>query len=168
MKKLLVGILSLLSVLSVYAQKGISQPKNFYIAREVKPPVLNIDKQTLAFEDPSGNNAIDANETCKIRFDVNNSGPGDAIGCIAKVTLSGTTDDITAGNIQINTIPSGETVSVDIPVVSGVGTKDGNVVFTIELTEGQGFGTEPIQLAVNTRVFQAPMLIRKAGEACSL
>ena len=151
------AIFTLLSIVA-FAQSNVSKPKSFYIAKEVKPPVLNIDRLTVLFEEPSGNNAIDANEACKIRFEVKNSGAGDGMGCIAKVSAHGTTDDISFSDIRVNLIPSGATMPVEIPVNSGIGTKDGNVVFTIQLTEAQGFGTEPIQLTVNTRKFQAPML----------
>ncbi len=140
------------------AQENISAPKSFYIAKEVKPPVLNIDRLTVLFEEPSGNNAIDANEACKIRFEVKNTGVGDGMGCIAKVSAQGSTDDISFHDVRVNLIPSGATMPVEIPINSGIGTKDGNVVFTILLTEAQGFGTEPIQITVNTRKFQAPML----------
>lgn len=140
------------------AQNNASKAKDFFIAKEVKPPVLNIDRMSMVFEDPSGNNAIDANESCMIRFDVHNSGSGDGVGCVAKVTANGTSDAISFSNVKINTIPAGKTVQVEIPIKSSMDTKDGNVTFAIELTEAQGFGTEPIHLTVNTRKFQAPLL----------
>lgn len=144
--------------LGTYAQSNVSKPKNFSIAKEVKPPVLNIDRMSMFFEDPSGNNAIDANESCKIRFDVYNSGSGDGVGCMAKVTARGASDAISFSNVKINTIPAGKTVHVEIPIISSMHTKDGNVTFAIELSEAQGFGTDPIHLTVNTRKFQAPLL----------
>lgn len=140
------------------AQNNASKAKDFFIAKEVKPPVLNIDRMSMVFEDPSGNNAIDANEFCKIRFDVTNTGTGDGMGCMAKITAQGTTDDVQFTNVMVNTIPVGKTVPVEIPITSGMNTKDGNIVFSIELTEQQGFGVDPIHLTVNTRKFQAPLL----------
>ena len=156
-KYILTGLLLLLSGLS-YSQTNISKPKNFYIAKELKPPVLNIDRLSIVFDEPSGNNVIDANESCKIKFEVKNSGLGDGMGCVAKVSAHGTTDDISYSDVQINTIPPGTTIPVELPVNAGMETRDGNVVFTIQLTEAQGFSPEPIQLAVNTRKFQSPML----------
>lgn len=140
------------------AQSNVSRPKSFYIAKEVKPPVLNIDRLSMTFEEPSGNNAIDANESCTIRFEVKNSGTGDAMGCIAKLSALGSTDDINFSDVRIDLVPSGETRLIELPVNAGLGTKDGNIVFTIQLTEAQGFNTEPIQMTVNTRQFQSPML----------
>lgn len=140
------------------AQSNMSRPKRFYIAKEVKPPILIIDKMALTLDEPSGNNAIDANESCIIRFNVHNSGAGAGLGCVAKISAQGTTDDINYRDIRLNDIPSGSTVPVEIPIKAGMGTKDGKVEFSIQITEVQGFGTEPIHLTVNSRRFQAPML----------
>lgn len=158
MKTLLAASFLCIIPIVSFAQGNISKPKSFYIAKEVKPPVLNIDRLTMAFEEPSGNNAIDANEVCKIRFEVKNTGAGDGMGCVAKVSAEGSKNDIHYNDIRVNLIPAGATMPVEIPINSGMETKDGNVTFTIQLTEAQGFGTEPIQLTVNTRKFQAPML----------
>ena len=143
---------------SAYAQSGMSRPKSFFITKEIRPPVLDIDHNTIAFIEPSGNNAIDAGETCLIRMEVHNAGSGDGKGCVAKVTAQGATEDIRFNDVPIELIPSGSTVPVEIPVIAGEETKDGNIVFTLQITEAQGFGSEPIQLTVNTREFQAPML----------
>ena len=62
MKRYLLNLILIPSL--VFGQSNISKPKNFYIAKEVKPPVLNIEKASVHFADPSGNNAIDANEHC--------------------------------------------------------------------------------------------------------
>lgn len=158
MKTRAISLCLLFLCCQAFAQHNISKPKSFYIAKEVKPPILNIDRLSVLFEEPSGNNAIDANEVCSIGFDVKNSGTGDGIGCVAKVSAQGTTADINFNDVRLNVIPPGATMHVDIPVNSGMNTKDGNIVFSIQLTEAQGFGTEPIQLTVNTRKFQAPML----------
>lgn len=39
------------------------------------PPVLQIDAETISFEDENGNGKIDANENCHINFDILNVGP---------------------------------------------------------------------------------------------
>lgn len=155
---LFIGGLLFFCIFRTYAQSAVTVPKSFYITREIKPPVLTIDPNSFIFEEPSGNKAIDANEECKIRFDVQNNGPGDGLECIGKITAQGATKDISFGDIMLNTISPGESKSVEIPIKSGMDTEDGNVVFTIQLTEAQGFGTEPIRLTVNTRKFQSPRL----------
>lgn len=142
----------------MFGQSNMSKPKSFYIAKEVKPPVLNFDKTSVHFSDPSGNNAIDANEDCMIRFQIKNTGKGDGMGCYAKLSAIGTTDGLSYHDVRLNTIPAGQTRQVEIPIKAGIGTKNGQVHFTLYIHEGQGFSTEEIQLTVNTREFESPML----------
>lgn len=156
MKKYLLFLALLPGIM--FGQSNISKPKSFYIAKEVKPPILNIDKASVHFFDPSGNNAIDANENCMIRFQIKNSGKGDGMGCYAKLSAIGTTDGLNYRDIRLNTIPAGQTRIVEIPISAGIGTKNGLVNFTVYIYEGQGFSTEEIQLAINTREFESPML----------
>ena len=142
----------------LYGQSNISKPKNFYIAKEVKPPILNIEQGSIHFSDPSGNNAIDANENCYIKFQIKNTGAGDGMGCYAKISAIGTTDGVVFSDLKLNTIPAGQTKLVQIPISAGIGTKNGQINFSITISEAQGFGTEPIQLSVNTRQFESPLL----------
>lgn len=151
-----VFLLSMTLVLS--AQSNVSKPKSFFIAKEVKPPVLSIDANSVRFFDAGGNNAIDANENCAIRFQLTNVGTGEGKECVAVVYASGTTDDVKFENRRLENIPVGKTVDVEIPVIAGMGTKNGRIEFAVEITEVQGFGTEPIHLSVNTREFTPPRL----------
>ncbi len=61
----------------------------YSITREVKPPILNIVEGSLRFIDPGGNNIIDAGETCKLVFSMENTGLGDGIGLTIKVSATG-------------------------------------------------------------------------------
>ena len=138
----------------------MSRPKSFAISssREIRPPVLDIDHNTIRFDDYGGNNAIDAGEFCSIQFEVNNTGSGEGKDCVAKIEAQGTVEDIQFSSIPIGSVPPGASIPLEIPLTAGMGVQDGNVVFTIQIIEAQGFGSEPIQLTVNTREFQAPML----------
>ena len=151
-------LLIFLSPTILMAQSNISKPKSFYIAKEVKPPILNIEHSSIHFVDPSGNNAIDANENCFIKFQIKNSGTGDGMGCYAKIAALGTTDGVIFSDLKINTIPAGQTRQIQIPITAGIGTKNGQINFSITITEAQGFGTDPIQLSINTRQFESPLL----------
>jgi hypothetical protein len=142
----------------MFGQSNMSKPKSFHIAKEVKPPVLNIEKGSVYFADPSGNNAIDANENCSIKFQVKNTGAGDGLGCYARIKALGTTDGISYYDVRLNTISAGQTRMVEIPISAGIGTKNGKVNFSVYIYEAQGFGTEEIELTVNTRQFESPML----------
>ena len=53
---------------------AVTRTGSLNITKEIKPPVLDI--VDLKLEDPSGNNAIDADETCRILLTVRNDGYG--------------------------------------------------------------------------------------------
>lgn len=140
------------------AQSNVSAPKSFHIAKEIKPPVLDVVAGSVKFVDQDGNNIIDASESCAIQFKVVNSGSGEGKGCIARVSGNGTTSGVNFADMPVGTIATGATVDVNIPVTTQQDTQDGNIEFTISISEDQGFGSEPFQLAVNTRQYQSPML----------
>lgn len=140
----------------VFGQSNWSKPQSFNIVREIKPPVLNITN--VEFSEPGGNNAIDANEKSTLRFQVTNSGRGDGLDCVARISATGTRNALTFTDKKLYKIPAGQTCQVVIPISAGMATVNGTVDFAISIDEGQGFGTEPIFLSVNTRQFDPPML----------
>lgn len=144
--------------LSLFAQSNISAPMSFRIAKEVKPAILDFVHGSLKFVEPGGNNAIDANETTKIVFEIKNSGKGDGVGCTAKISGTGNTQGLTFKSKQLPNIAAGETQTVEIPVSSNMNTVDGSVEFTLQIDEPNGFGTDPVQLTVNTRKFVSPLI----------
>lgn len=56
------------------------------------------------------------------------------------------------------TIAAGSIQTVEIPLTAGMGTQDGVATFRFEVTEPQGFGTDPGELSVATKAFVNPML----------
>lgn len=157
MKRILM-ICLLCPAMMAMAQSNVSKPKAFNVVKEVKPPILDIVPGSLQFVDASGNNAIDANETCYIKFRINNSGMGDGYSCRAVVKATGTTNDISCSNVNLNVLKMGTTTDVSIPVRTGMNTADGTVQFTVQVDEPNGFGTDPQYISVNTRAFEAPYL----------
>lgn len=141
-----------------YAQSNVSAPMSFRIAKEVKPAVLNYIPGSLKFVEVGGNNAIDANETAKIEFQIKNTGTGDGVGCVAEISAEGNTNGLTYKSQNLPAIAVGETQIVVIPISSNMNTVDGSVEFTVNVTEPNGFGTEPVQISVNTRKFVSPYL----------
>lgn len=123
-----------------------------------EPANLIYVEGSMQFTDDTGNKAIDANETCHIRFKIRNDGKGEARGCKAKVTLAGSMNGLTIQSIAIPTIAPQNSVELDIPVSANMQTMDGNVTFTIEITEPNGFGTDPMELTVATKAFVSPYL----------
>ena len=129
------------------APKKITQPAN-----------LTYVDGTLQFADATGNNAIDANETCHIKLRIRNDGKGEARNCKAVVTMTGTKNGIKVGSVTVPALAPQQSADLDIPLTSDMQTIDGNATFTVEITEPNGFGTDPVELAVATKAFVTPYL----------
>lgn len=122
------------------------------------PPNLAIVDGSVVFTDNTQNNRIDANEQCAISFKVQNLGKGAASGCVATVRMTGDKAGVIANNVSLNTIAAGATEEIKIPVSSNIQTTTGQVTFTIEVTEPNGFGADPFELSVNTKAYEPPYL----------
>ena len=84
----------LLTGLDMMAQStAVTRTGSLNITKEIKPPVLDI--VDLKLEDPSGNNAIDADETCRILLTVRNDGYGDGMGLRGEIKARGTVQGLT-------------------------------------------------------------------------
>lgn len=158
MRHFLISLLLAVLAIPMLAQSNMSKPKDFFIAKEIKPPVLRIDRSSVVFKETSGNNAIDANEACRIAFEVTNTGTGEGYSCVARTTATGMSNDIHFADVQLNNIPVGKTIPVEIPITAGMLTKDGQIDFLIQIKEAQGYDSEPLAIAVQTHQFEAPML----------
>lgn len=141
-----------------FAQSNKSKPMSFNIQKEVKPAILELVAGSVEFVEPSGNNAIDANEECKIRLSVKNTGIGDGYNCTAKIVAEGTTNGVRCSEQKLSVIKVGSTMTVELPIIASMNTADGKVNFKISVDEPMGFGTDEVELAVDTRKFVSPML----------
>lgn len=157
MKKLLL-VLSAIFSLNAVAQSNKSNLISVNIRPDAEPAILKWVDGSIAFEEPSGNNIIDANEECIIRFAVRNEGMADAYNCIATIEATGNTTGIICKNVNVPKIAIGETYMVELPIIASQQTQDGQVNFRISMYEPLGFGTSTKELAITTRHFQPPML----------
>lgn len=151
-------LVSLFVAMFVFSQSNKSKPMSFNIQKEVKPAILELVAGSVEFIEPSGNNAIDANEECKIRLSVKNTGIGDGYNCIAKIVAEGATSGVKCSDKKLSVIKVGSTMAVELPIVASMNTIDGKVNFKISVDEPMGFGTDVVELAVDTRKFVSPML----------
>lgn len=119
-------------------------------------PLLTMVEDSWELVDPTNNNCIDANESCRIRFSILNNGKGPATNCEARVTMRGTTNGISAKNVKISTINVGQMRTIEIPVTSSMQTAEGRVTLSIEVYEPNGMGISPFDIAVNTKAFSKP------------
>ena len=126
--------------------------------KEVHPPLLAMVDGSLTFTDESGNNRIDAGEKSAVRFQVKNSGKGDAYDCEARIRINGASKGIYASTVKLPMIPTGQTTTVSIPVTSDLYTTDGSVRLTVSVYEPNGFGIAPFDLTVATKAYEEPLL----------
>jgi hypothetical protein len=143
---------------TIVAQSNVTAPMSIRIEKEIKPAILQLVEGSIAFEDPSGNNAIDANETCKIRFSIKNVGTGEGNNCVAKIIAEGTMSGVNVANKKLPVIKQGSTMDVELPINASMNTVDGKINFKLSVDEPMGFGTETMELAVDTRKFVSPLL----------
>lgn len=122
------------------------------------PPILAIVPNSVKFVDPNGNNAIDADETCYIKFKVENRGTGDAFNCIAKVGTSEPVQGLNFKDRKISLLKANEMKEVEIPISATDATLDSKVNLYVQVNEPHGFGTEPLAMEIDTRKFEAPYL----------
>jgi hypothetical protein len=156
MKKAILLSLYLTAALIVSAQSNKSNKIYVNIQKESIPAVLNVVKGTLQFVDQDNNNVIDANESCKIRFQISNTGRGDGYGCVAHTTISGTTQGISVSDVPISRIASGGKQWVEIPITANALTQTGEVALSIVVNEPHGFGTDKIQYKIGTHKLKTP------------
>lgn len=153
--------LSVLFCVDLSAQSEAVSPRmSFNIAKEVKPPLWEIVEEPR-FLDEDGNNAIDANETCKIVMKVKNVGMGDGLGLIAKIAADGSTNGIQFSDKKLSTIPAGGTATIEYPIKTNMQTTDGVVSFTVYVDEPMGFNTDNYTLRIQSRKFQEPLIVVK-------
>ena len=150
--------LSVISFPSFAQQEAVTRKKSLNIVKEIKPPVINFVEGSMKLIDPSDNNAIDAQESCRISFKINNTGRGDGLGCVARVKATGSTTGLSYKNYEIPAIKVGETKTIEIPVTASMNTVDGKVDFTIDIYEPNGFGPDPLYLSINTKKFLSPLI----------
>ncbi len=123
-----------------------------------KPPILFIDDSSVRFVDLSGNNAIDADETCYVEFVLRNVGKGCGYNCHIETALSGSTKGIHLESVLLPDIEAGESKTISVPLKAGIDTETGSLEIQVSVVEPNGFGTDPFSVRVNTRQFVQPLL----------
>ncbi|MCK9204432.1 MAG: caspase family protein [Bacteroidales bacterium] len=145
-----------------YSQKtieGKSGNYTFSISKEVKPPILNIVNESIRFVEPGGNNMIDATESSRLVFTLENTGIGDGIGLKLIANATGDLQGITFPESKtLDVLKVGQKTDVEIPISANLNTLDGSVTFSFKVEEPNGFGTDERQIEVKTAKFISPMV----------
>ena len=151
-------LLTLVVTTNCFSQSNVSQPMDFHIEKEVLPPVLSVEPNSVKFVDADNNNVVDANEACKIQFTIVNSGRGDGYGCVARVSAEGTTQGIQVKDVHLPVLPKGQKYMVEVPIKANANTVTGEMALDIYVDEPNGFGTEHITSTIGTHKLKTPFV----------
>ena len=158
MKKFLL-YLSLCCALQLMAQRKVSTPPMaFDIDATRLPANINLIPGTLEFIDNNDDHTIGANEQCIVRFQISNTGLGDGVGCIARISAGGNTKGLLFSSFTLPIIKHNEKMWIEFPIISNRDTEDGFVQFKMEVYEPHGLGTGDIVLDVPTYHYVSPMI----------
>jgi hypothetical protein len=150
-------------IASLYAQQkkqvsGVSEKVYISVSKEAKqPPYLEIIN--YAFADANGNNKIDAGEEVKISFDLTNSGKGSGSDLMVEIREMNDVDGLKFyPPPKLPELKPDESTHIEIPVEGSLDLLDSRASFQILVYEPNGFGTDPLEVEIETQAFRAPMI----------
>ena len=114
----------------------------------------------VSFIEPSGNLVLDAEEEGKIFVSVKNSGKGDAHGVVIWVESLSETHGLNFRNhVYVGRIPSGETITREIALITDKELPTSKVRLKITAKEANGFDSDPKILCFETKEITSPKLV---------
>ena len=154
-----------------------SEPETIII-----PPILTIVPGSVRFIEPGGNHSLDAGESCKISFTLENSGRGDGRNLVLEANAHGDfvgisfqdapdlnapveshgsnskIESVASLTLKIGELRAGQKKDIEIPVSANLNNLDGLVSISFKINEPNGFGTDMETLEINTLKFASPMV----------
>jgi len=127
---------------------GYKQPKKI-----VAPPAL---AATLKFDEPSGNQYLDALETGKITLEIINTGSGPGTGIVVTVNPKSTAYLNYKVPEKIPVIKSGDSYNSDILLNARIGIGDAVHTLQFEFKENNGFPPDPVEIQFSTKAYLKP------------
>ena len=128
---------------------------------EPEPKIIHPDLEIIQVEfiEPSGNKALDAEETARIKIILKNRGAGVGQGVRIEVQDK---EHIPAVTIPETKVPGmigpGETKAFELTITAQRDLPDGTLRMEIRALEAHGFDSDPIILTIHTRRFLKPIL----------
>jgi carboxyl-terminal processing protease len=120
------------------------------------PPKLTAK---VGFFEPSGNGMLDAEEKGALNIVLVNSGKGDAFDVTLEVQPDREVPGLSASKaLAVGTIPAGQTVTRELPLVASEQIASAEVQFTVSVKEANGFDALPVALAFRTKEHVPPLL----------
>src|SRR5690554_593343 len=165
MKHIYISLLlfTFFGISSLFAQQSkqvsaVSEKIYISISKETKqPPYLEIIN--YKFTDANGNNKIDAGETVKISFDLTNTGSGLGAGLELEMEDNNKINGLKFyPDLRIADVKPGETKNIEIPVEGNLDLPDSLASFRIVVNEPNGFGSDPLDVEIETQAFRPPLV----------
>jgi WD40 repeat protein len=126
----------------------------------VKPSYPPMIAGSIRFDEPSGNNILDAQESGKLILILKNDGQGKAHNLNINIKPEDQYSHVKVD--QPETIPHlnpGEEKTIEIPISAGINVATQEIAYTIEVTEANGFDLYPhLKIRFNTQAFAPPQL----------
>ena len=121
------------------------------------PPDLYIEN--LKFHEPSNNKALDGLETGSIKFDIVNKGRGNANNIEIDITPLTSSKNLSfKSKTKVAKVLSKDRTKISIPITADIDVDDLFREFRIEVTESNGFDTDPATISFETLAFASPDL----------
>ncbi len=114
----------------------------------------------LKFDEPSGNNALDAGEIAKVLISLKNVGAKSAYDCAINLNKFTENREVEiTGNTIIKEIKPDENREIVFAIKGSNALKDGQMKLTLTIIEKNGFDLDPVKiLFIPTREYQPPIL----------
>ncbi len=133
-----------------------------------KPAVYEIKSVSLlpdleikgfAFTDENSNKIIDPDENNEISLEVVNNGKGTAEMVKFRISTKNPVAGISYNQIyDIGNIEPGKSAGIKIPIKSDMKLQNGSAEFRLEAVENRGFDSYPLEVTIETRQFQRPVV----------
>jgi len=131
---------------------AVSPPGPIYISPF--PPNL---KMTISFDEPSGNNALDAEEKAYFIVKISNEGKGKACGVRINVSkVKAPRELVYDESIRVGDIASGKSVRKKLAIRASKEVSGGKAVFRVEALEKAGFNGNPVEVEFPIISFELP------------
>ncbi len=136
---------------------GTSSSQNVDIKKAPDfPPDLRV---TVSFNEPSGNNALDADETGYITIAVQNTGQGKATGLAYRISPEGVPGLRYPTSGVLGDIAPGSSRTSDIPIHASLDATDQDASLTLTFNEDNSFEPTPVKVNFKVLAMVPPELV---------
>lgn len=119
----------------------------------------DLEIKDFAFTDENSNKIIDPDEENEISLEVANNGKGIAEQVKFRISTKNPVPGISYNQVfDLGNIEPGRSAEIKIPIKSDMKIQNGSAEFRLEAVESRGFDSYPLEVTVETRQFQRPVV----------